>query len=100
MEEDSKGVFDRIRERGSELLQQISGELMQNDHFVKAVQGAARGKEKLDTAVGRALRTLNVPTRAELKKVQSRLEDLEAEVQHLRDEARKAKKKSKGKAKK
>jgi hypothetical protein len=82
-------VFERIRARGGEFLQQLAGELMKNEHFVKAVQGAARGREKLDGAVGRALKTLNVPTRSDLKKIHARLEALEAEVAALRP-ARKA----------
>jgi hypothetical protein len=88
---DTKTVLDRLRARGSEVLAQASAELMSNEHFVKAVQGAVRGREKVETAVGRALKTLNVPTRSELKKVQARLDALEAEVAHLRSAARKRK---------
>jgi hypothetical protein len=39
-----------------------------------------RGKEKLDEAVGRALKTMNVPTRSEFKRALSRIESLEAEI--------------------
>ncbi|HWX24019.1 MAG TPA: hypothetical protein VN083_03215 [Vicinamibacteria bacterium] len=77
---EQNGVFDRIRARGNEVFQQVTNELMSNEHFVKAVQGAVRGKEKFDKAVGRALRTLNVPTRAEFQKVLARLEALEGEM--------------------
>ena len=55
MSED-KGLFDRLKERGEELLTQVSAELMQNPHFMKAMEGAMRGKEKLDEAVARALK--------------------------------------------
>ena len=77
-------VFDRIKARGSVVFQQITTELMSNEHFVKAVQGAARGKETLDKAVGRAMKTLNVPTRGEFLKMQSRLSQLEEEIASLR----------------
>jgi hypothetical protein len=79
-----ESVFGRIRARGSEVFQQITSELMSNEHFVKAVQGAARGKETLDKAVSRAMKTLNVPTRAEFLKMQSRLSELEEEIESLR----------------
>ena len=60
---DDKNIFDRLKARGEEVLGQVSNELMQNEHFVKAMQGALEGKQKLDQAVGRALKTMNVPTR-------------------------------------
>lgn len=91
---DADNIFQRIRSRGNEVFQQLSNELMANEHFVKAVQGAIRGKEKLDEAVGRALKTLNVPTRTELKKVQARLEAIEAELAGLRRAKAKASRKS------
>ena len=89
MKESTKSVLDRLRSRGGELLGQVSAELMANEHFVHAVQGAVRGREKLETAVSRVLKTLNVPTRTELKKVQARLDALEAELAALRSAGKK-----------
>jgi polyhydroxyalkanoate synthesis regulator phasin len=83
--DDDKNLFDRLRERGEEVLGQISGELMQNEHFMKAMQGALAGKEHLDRTVGRALKTMNVPTRSEVKRAVSRIEALEAKVAALEE---------------
>ena len=77
---DSQGLFDRLRARGEEVWTQLSAELMSNERFVKAVQSAARGKEKLDEAVGAALKTMNVPTRTEFKRAVTRIEALEKEL--------------------
>ena len=84
---DENSVFQKLRARGEEVFTQISGELMSNPHFMKAVQGAMRGKEKLDEAAARALKTMNVPTRTEFKKALRRIEVLEAELADLRKDS-------------
>lgn len=81
---DENSVFQKLRARGEEVFSQVSGELMANPHFMKAVQGAMRGKEKLDAAAARALKTMNVPTRTEFKKALRRIEALETELADLR----------------
>jgi hypothetical protein len=57
---------------------------MQSPQFVKALQGALRGKALLDQAVGRALKGMNIPTRTEFKRALGRIEHLEAEVAALK----------------
>jgi len=98
---EARSFFDRIRARGEEVLNQVSGELMNNPQFVKAMQAAVRGKEALDQTVSRALKTMNVPTRTEFKRAVSRIEALEAEVAaaRARPSARPRKPKGKGTSK-
>ena len=84
---ESRGVFERLRARGEEVFAQISNELMSNEHFVKAMQGAMRGKEKLDQAAARALKTMNVPTRTEFKRAVQRIEALERELADVKAKA-------------
>jgi hypothetical protein len=79
-----RGILDRIRERGEEVLTQVSAGLASNPRFAKAVEGAMRGKERLEEGVGRVLRQMNVPTRSELKRALSRIESLEREVAELK----------------
>ena len=81
---DDKGLLDRLKQRGEEVFTQLSGELMSNRHFMKAMEGAMRGKQKLDEAAARALKTMNVPTRTEFKKAVGRIETLEEELASLR----------------
>jgi polyhydroxyalkanoate synthesis regulator phasin len=88
MDDDDKGLLDRLKERGEEVFTQLSGELMSNRHFVKAMEGAMRGKQKLDEAAAKALKSMNVPTRTEFKKAVSRIEVLEEELAALRARAR------------
>ncbi|HEX9186407.1 MAG TPA: hypothetical protein VGB87_05010 [Vicinamibacteria bacterium] len=83
-----RGLLERIRTRGEEVLTQVSAELTQNPRFVKAMEGALRGKEKVEEAAGRALKQMNVPTRTELKRALSRIETLEREVAALKAKAR------------
>ena len=83
-----RGLLDRIRTRGEEVLSLVSSELMSNPRFMKAMEGAVRGKEKLEEAVGQALKQMNVPTRTELKRALSRIETLEREVAALRVKAK------------
>jgi hypothetical protein len=85
---EERSIFDRLRVRGEEVFTQLSGELMANPHFMRAMEGALRGKEFVDQAVARALKTMNVPTRGDLKKVLQRIETLEAEVAGLKKRAK------------
>lgn len=95
-------MFERLKARGEEVFQQVSGELMANPRFMSALQSAWKGKEKLDAAAGRALKAMNVPTRSEFKKAVRRIEVLEAELAAARakPKARPAVKKGAAKAKK
>jgi hypothetical protein len=77
-------LFQRLKARGEEVLTQISGELMSNPHFIKAVQAAMQGKEMLDRAVARTLKNLNIPTRSEFKKAAHRIDVLEKELAELK----------------
>jgi len=83
-----RGLLDRIRTRGEEVLTQVSAELMSNPRFVKAMEGAMRGKERIEEGVGQALKRMNVPTRSELKRALSRIESLEREVAALKAKAK------------
>jgi polyhydroxyalkanoate synthesis regulator phasin len=82
-----KSVFEKLKERGEEVFTQVSNELMSNEHFLKAMQGAMRGKEKLEQGVSRTLKTMNIPTRTEFKRALSRIEALEKELSAVRAEA-------------
>lgn len=84
---DQTGVFDRLRARGEEVFAQVSNELMSNPSFMRAMQAAVRGKEAMDETVGRVLKSMNVPTRTEFRRVLSRLDALESEVAALRARA-------------
>jgi polyhydroxyalkanoate synthesis regulator phasin len=78
------GFLNRLRSRGQEVLTQVSAELSQNPRFMQAMAGAMRGKEKLEEAVGRVLRQMNVPTRSELRRAVARIDALERELATLK----------------
>jgi len=80
-------VFDFLRARGEEFLNQVSNELMSNPRFIQAMQAAVRGKEWIDDAVARALRTMNVPTRTEFKRAVARIDALEHELAETKRQA-------------
>jgi polyhydroxyalkanoate synthesis regulator phasin len=82
-----KSVFEKLKERGEEVFAQVSNDLMSNEHFMKAMQGALRGKEKLEQGVARTLKTMNIPTRSEFKRAVSRIEALEKELAAVKAEA-------------
>ena len=82
-----KNLFDRLRARGEEVFTQISGQLMANPQFVKAMEHAFRGKQTMDRAVGHALKQMNLPTRTEFKKALTRIEALESELATLKEQA-------------
>lgn len=82
-----KSVFEKLKERGEEVFAQVSNDLMSNEHFLKAMQGAMRGKEKLEQGVARTLKTMNIPTRTEFKRAVSRIEALEKELAAVKAES-------------
>jgi polyhydroxyalkanoate synthesis regulator phasin len=81
-------LLERLKARGEEVFSQVSSELMANPQFMKALEGALRGKQKLEEAVGHALKTMNVPTRNDLRKALARIEALEREVVALKAKAK------------
>jgi len=83
---DENSVFDRWRARGEAVFNQVSEELMKNPNFVKAMQAAMKGKERVDVAVGQALKAMNVPTRSEFRRAVARIEALERELAALKAE--------------
>jgi polyhydroxyalkanoate synthesis regulator phasin len=83
-----RGLLDRLKTRGEEVLTQVSAELMSNPRFMRAMEGAMRGKERLEGTVSQALKQMNVPTRSELKRALSRIETLEREVAALKAKAK------------
>lgn len=84
MVKETKDMFDILRSRGTALVAQVSDELMSNARFLRAVETAYRGKERLDGAVGQALKTMNIPTRTEFKRAVARIEALERELEDSR----------------
>jgi len=83
--DDRENVFSRLRSRSEEVLTQLSGELMSNPQFARAVQQAVKGKRFLDDAAASALKRANIPTRTEFRRAEARVESLEAEVADLRE---------------
>jgi polyhydroxyalkanoate synthesis regulator phasin len=86
VKEQPRSVFDILRSKGSAIVAQVSEELMKNPAFIRALETAYRGKERLNIAVGHALKTMNVPTRSEFKRAVARIEALERELADRKDE--------------
>ncbi|MGE0453828.1 MAG: hypothetical protein AB7O37_12110 [Vicinamibacteria bacterium] len=85
-----EGLLGKLKSRGEEVFSQLSGQLMANPQFVKALEKAWQGKAVMDEAVGRGLKQMNIPTRSEFKKALSRIEALERELAELKAAARPA----------
>ena len=82
-----KDLIDRLKTRGEEMFTQVSAELMQNPRFMKAMEGALKGKERVDELVRQALKKANIPTRTEFKRAVARIESLEEQVADLKKQA-------------
>jgi polyhydroxyalkanoate synthesis regulator phasin len=80
----AKSVFDVLFSRGSAVVSQVSDHLMKSqafhDFLDRSVENLYRGKQKVNDAVGHALKTMNVPTRSEFKRAVARIEALEREL--------------------
>ncbi len=81
-------LLERIRTRGREVVTQISAELMAKPGFARVLEGALRGRERLEQAAAAALKQMNVSTRGELKRANARIDALERELAGLRQKSR------------
>jgi polyhydroxyalkanoate synthesis regulator phasin len=79
-----RDLIDRLRARGEEVFTQISAELMQNPRFVKAMEGAVKGKERVEDIVRQVLKKMDIPTRTEFRKALARIDELEDELATLK----------------
>jgi hypothetical protein len=79
-----RDLIDRLKTRGEEVFTQLSAELMSNPRFVKAMEGAMKGKAAAEDAAAHAIKTMNIPTRTEYRKALKRIDALESEVGELR----------------
>ena len=76
-------IFDELKERGNEFFTRMSGELMSNPNFTRAMQAAWWTKDKFDQGVAQALRSMRIPTREEFERALRRIEELESAVDRL-----------------
>jgi polyhydroxyalkanoate synthesis regulator phasin len=81
-------IFDELKARGEQFFTKMSGELMSNPNFTRAMQAAWWTKEKVDQAVAQALKSMRLPTREEFDRARRRIEALETEVDRLKLTAR------------
>jgi polyhydroxyalkanoate synthesis regulator phasin len=84
-----KNLLDRLKSRGEEVFTQVSAELMSNPRFMRAMEGALKGKERVEEAARQAVKRMNVPTRSEFKKAEKRIAALEEELAALKAKPRK-----------
>jgi polyhydroxyalkanoate synthesis regulator phasin len=57
---------------------------------MRAMEGALRGKQRIDEGAARALKSMNIPTRSEFKKALTRIEALEHELLAVKAKLKKA----------
>ncbi|MGA7992042.1 MAG: hypothetical protein WCC53_11455 [Thermoanaerobaculia bacterium] len=82
-------LFDQIRARGEGFLTEVSNNLMANPAFVEVLKKGVAAKEEVDKKVAEGLRAMNVVTRKDLHKLESRLADLERDLEALKAKAAK-----------
>jgi hypothetical protein len=81
-------IFEELKAKGEEFFTKMSGELMSNPSFTRAMQAAWWTKEKVDQAVAQALKGMRIPTREEFDRALRRIEALETEVGRLKPASR------------
>lgn len=77
-------LFDQIRARGEGFLTEVSNNLMANPAFVEVLKKGVAAKEEVDKRVAEGLRAMNVVSRKDFHKLESRIENLERELEALR----------------
>jgi BMFP domain-containing protein YqiC len=79
-----ESLFDQIRARGEGFLSAVSNNLMANPAFLEVLKKGVAAREEVDRKVAEALRAMNVVTRKDLHRLESRIADLERELEAIR----------------
>jgi hypothetical protein len=82
----ARNMFEKLRERGEEVLSQISDEVVNSPYFHRAMEGVMKGRDQINQAAAQALKQMNIPTRSEFKKAMNRIDSLEQELNAIRAE--------------
>jgi polyhydroxyalkanoate synthesis regulator phasin len=79
-----ESLFDQIRARGEGFLTEVSNNLLANPAFVEVLKKGVAAKEEIDRKVAEGLRAMNVVTRKDIHGLESRIADLERELEALK----------------
>lgn len=90
-------VVKRIMDRGEELIGKITNQVLSNEQFLTALQTiitrAVATKTRVDKNVQHALSSLNLPSTADLQKMNDRIGDLEELLYGVNDRLKSIEKK-------
>jgi polyhydroxyalkanoate synthesis regulator phasin len=79
-----ESLFDQLRARGESFLTEVSNNLMANPGFLEVLKKGIAAKEEVDRKVAEGLRAMNVVTKKDLHRLESRLAELEQQLESLR----------------
>lgn len=87
MADSTHGLKQRLIGLGTEKLQELMGELMKNDHFQQALGNgmtrALSAKNQLDKNMQTMLALFSVPSRADVRRLEDRIEALAGQLAAL-----------------
>jgi hypothetical protein len=90
-------LFEQIRARGENFLTEVSNNLMANPAFIEVLKKAVAAREEVDKKVADGLRAMNVVTKKDLHRLESRVAELEQQLESLKAKpARKTARKKQG----
>lgn len=77
-------LFRQLVSRSEELIGEVSNRLLANEAFVEVLKKGIAAKDAVDKQVAQAMKRMNVVTRKDVAKLETRLAALEAELEALR----------------
>ena len=87
MTRSTHGLQQRLLGLGTEKLQELMGEMMKNEHFQQALgqamTRALSAKHQLDKNMQMVLGLLSVPSRADVRRIEDRIEGLASQLATL-----------------
>ncbi len=81
----AEGLRDRISSRGEDALGELAQFLLENPWFNQALQVAFEAREKATTAGAHAMRNLNLPTAADVERLERRLRSVSDRLESVED---------------
>ena len=83
-------LIRQLMSRGEDFFNEITNRLLANEAFVEVLKKGVAAKEAVDKQVAAAVKRMNVATRKDIAKLESRLAALEAELEAMKAPARPA----------
>lgn len=77
------GLFDKVRQRGEERFNRLTGDLLNSERFMSAIEVALSTKGTMERLFKTFLHTMSVASRLDVEALNAKLQDVDRKVRQL-----------------